>query len=240
MVDGSWLKTRSARRFCRAFFCLTNHFENNSLSVQRKIFMEAELEKFRDYLSVIVNNKNMSFNRMTQNFTWAFGIFTAIIIVLIRIENFESNIFAWFLLNLSLYFWAIFFIRSCKEYVNQIRFVGLEKRCLSYIFNMKMENGSIFNGKDILEKIREYHLSWYSPIRKNKVIHKVLFPHGFLALLVPIFFLWIYVLVHMDRNNRGVYFFIILPVMGLYHLIHSFKERYFQCRVEEESMKGLE
>lgn len=201
--------------------------------------MEVESEKFRNYLSIVVNNKNMSFNRMTQNFTWAFGIFTAIIIVLIRIENFQSSILAWFLLNLSLYFWTIFFIRSCKEYVNQIRFVGLEKICLLHIFNIEIANRLIDKENDLTEKINEYHIDWYSPIRKIKVVKKVMFAHGFLALLFPIIFLWIYVLPNVDKNI-WFYLLIILPLLGLRHLVVSFKERYFSCRKEEELMKGLE
>jgi hypothetical protein len=202
--------------------------------------MEVESEKFRSYLSIVVNNKNMSFNRMTQNFTWAFGIFTAIIIVLIKIESFQSSILSWFLLNLSLYFWTIFFVRSCKEYVNQIRFVGLEKSCLSFLFNIEVTNRSIINENELTGKIHEYHLDWYSPIHRNKVILKVLFAHGFLALLIPIVYLWVSVFVVISKNNILMFLLMILPLMGVVHCKRSFDKRYFKCRVEEETMKGLE
>jgi hypothetical protein len=202
--------------------------------------MECDSEKFKDYLSVVVTNKNMSFNRMTQNFTWAFGIFTAIIVVLIGIKNFETKGLAWYLLNLSFYFWAIFFVRSCKEYVNQIRFVGLEKRCLSFLFQTKVGDEPITNKQDMLEKMNEYHLNWFSPIRKSKVFRKVLFAHGFLALIIPIILLWVFVLVHLDKSNKWFYFALVLPLLGIYHIWTSSRKIYFKCRVEEEFMKGLE
>lgn len=202
--------------------------------------MTEDFEGIKEYLTITVRNKNMAFSRMNQNFTWAFAIITAILVVIIRTENFEENLFTWFLLNLSLLFWSIFFIRSCKEYTNQMRFVGLEKNCISHIFNIKIKD-DVIEKSSLQKKIKEYHIDWYSPLKRQKIVWKVLWRHGFLGLLIAILVVWSYVARFLDYCDIFVWIILLLIGGSVFYLLQSlFSETYFKCRVVEESIEGLE
>lgn len=195
----------------------------------------------KEFLTMVVTNKNMSFSRMTQNFTWAFGIITVIIVVLLRDEHFHQSFYSWLLLNFSVWLWGVFFLRACKEYVNQIRFVALEKNCVSLLLAIPVR-GATIEEETLQNRIREYFEDWYSPVRRGKVVWKVLWDHGYLVLISVLVVMLVIVGLNI-RFWRSLTCLALVPSIVLtpiFILRSLFFQRYFECRTVDPSIEGLE
>lgn len=85
-----------------------------------------------------------------------------------------SRIFAFFVLAGSLPVITHFAIRVTKSYINVVRFAALERSVLAYLTDNSIQMSQL------VEVVREHHMSWKSPISIRTMVGKLFFELGFL------------------------------------------------------------
>ena len=85
-----------------------------------------------------------------------------------------SRRFAFFVLAGSFPVITHFAIRVTKSYINVVRFAALERAMLTYLTDNSMQMSQL------VEVVREYHMSWKSPIAIRTMLGKLFFELGFL------------------------------------------------------------
>jgi hypothetical protein len=195
---------------------------------------EAQLTNLLRFLST---EKSTVITRMQTSFNWAFGILTIFAVGVSTRPGFPESHLSFFLLIAALVLLTQFFVRTSKDYVNQMRFAALEKVCLGCLFALKVD-GADPHIKEVGAKFDQYFIQWKSPIRLPNVIKKTLFDHGYFALYIIVLTLLVWVGVKMDWNDYRPILTLVVGVVVVVIIVHDFWGFYFQCDREEESMKG--
>ena len=173
---------------------------------------------------------------MQTSFNWAIGILTVFAVGVATRAGSQTSYISFFLLNVALVLLTQFFVRTAKDYLNQIRFAALEKIRLACLFSLQM-NGKIPELKDVAAYFDAYFVQWKSPKPLPNVIRKTLFDHGFFALYVVVLILLVWVGISINWNDFRPIFTLIAVVVLVMVIIHDFRGFYFKCDAEEQSMK---
>ena len=189
------------------------------------------------FLRFLATEKSTAVNRMHTSFNWAFGILSIFIVGIANRPEFQKKYLSLFLLCVAFVLLTHFFVRTAKDYLNQIRFAALEKACLACLFSIRIENSEIQVG-DISQKVDSYFIRWRSPKPLGNVLTKTLFDHGFFALFVVVLTMMIWVSVKIDWNDLRPIFTVVGTAALIAIILMDFRGYYFDCEKEEELMKG--
>jgi hypothetical protein len=174
---------------------------------------------------------------MQTSFNWAFGILTVFAVGVVTRAGFPTSYLSFFLLSVALVLLTQFFVRTAKDYLNQIRFAALEKICLACLFSLNI-NANKPQLEDVAKGFDIYFVQWKSPKPLGNVIRKTLFDHGYFALYVVVLTLLIWVGVSMNWNDVRPIGTLVAVVVLMLITMKDFGGFYFHCDSEEESMKG--
>jgi len=174
---------------------------------------------------------------MHTSFNWAFGILSVFTVGVVSRVDFEKRYLSWFMLSVALVLLTHFFVRTAKDYVNQVRFAALEKHCLASLFSLSI-CGSAVAPEHVAQKVDNYFIAWKSPKPLGHVLTKTLFDHGFFPLFAVVLTLMVWVGSKIDWNDlRPITILVVLLILETL-ILNDFRGFYFQCDRDEESMKG--
>lgn len=191
----------------------------------------------RSLLTFLATEKSTAVSRMHTSFNWAFGILSVFTVGVVGRQDFQKRYISWFMLSVALVLLTHFFVRTAKDYVNQIRFAGLQKHCLACLFSLSISGSAVSDG-DLARNVDEYFIQWKSPKRLWHVLKKTLWDHGFFPLFVVVLILMAWVALNINWNDlRPLATLVFLVVLELI-ILSDFRGFYFQCGKEEVSMEG--
>jgi hypothetical protein len=196
--------------------------------------LEASL---RNLLGFLATEKSTAVNRMHTSFNWAFGILSVFIVGIASRQDFQTKYLSLFLFSVAFVLLNHFFVRTAKDYLNQIRFAALEKACLACLFSIKIENAET-GMKELSQKVDCYFIQWRSPKPVVNVLNKTLFDHGFFALFVVVLTMIIWVGIKINWNDLRPIATILVAVGLVVVILKDFGGYYFECDKEESLMKG--
>ena len=188
-------------------------------------------------LRFLCTEKSTAVNRMQTSFNWAFAVLTVFIVGVSSRPGFPGTYMSFFLLNVAFVMLCHFFVRTAKDYVNQIRFAALEKTCLACLFSLSID-GKTPQFTDVGKHFELYFVEWKSPKPLANVVRKTLFDHGYFILYAVVLTLLTWV--GFKINWKDLRPFAILVGTGSVAIImlRDFGGFYFKCAGEEESMRG--
>lgn len=114
----------------------------------------------------------MSYLHTTLN--WAVTLMVGGIVVITTRPSFPDHL-SLIALLIILVMLAHFAVRTCKAYLNIIRWTTLEK----HILNASLADDPDEEYREIADLIDEYHFSWKSPLGYWDLAYKLLFELGF-------------------------------------------------------------
>ena len=199
--------------------------------------VDVDKSQLTNLLRFLSGEKSTAVNRMQTSFNWAFAVLTIFVVGVLSRTGFP-NVLCFFLLNVALVFLSHFFIRTAKDYVNQIRFAALEKSCLKVLFSLPSE-GKEPDWSELGAEFDKYFVQWRSPKPIRNVVKKTLFDHGFFALYVVVLILWFWVAVSIKFwSLRPLATFLATAIYILLIMRRDFGGFYFSCDSEEATMRG--
>lgn len=198
-----------------------------------------EEDSLRTFLQFFCNEKDTVVARMHASFNWAFVILSVFAVGIVARAGFPKDYLSLFLLATALVLLSHFFVRTCKDYVNQIRFTALEKHCLASLLSLKIGGGeaALSNLRLLVDK---YFLRWESPKPRAKVIRKTLFEHGFFALFSVVLTLIAWVAGNINWHDIRPIAVVVVAALLIYRIVSEFGTYYFKCDGEEVSMRDLD
>lgn len=191
----------------------------------------------RTFLAFLATEKSTAVNRMHTSFNWAFGILSVFTVGIVSRTDFEKRYLSLFMLSVALVLLTHFFVRTAKDYVNQIRFAALQKHCLACLFSLSIDGKKVV-ADDLAKTIEDYFISWKSPKPVLLVLKKALFDHGFFALFSVLLALMVWVGTSINWNDIRPISIMLLAVVFETLILNDFRGFYFECDREESSMKG--
>ena|SRR3989442_1853010 len=197
-------------------------------------------EEERDFIKTFFNltptEKATVVARMHNSFNFAFAVVTLLASALVlRKDGFKPDEISWVILNLSIPLLGHFFIRTCKDYLNQIRFSHLQKVCSSSLAGVSPRSYD-----EIWAQIKLYYIDWTAPTSRFEVIRKSMTEHGFLILLIPIFLAHVYVGWFLLRQNPYMWLTLIgALVLTAWDMSYGLTRWHFVRYTEADTMKGL-
>jgi hypothetical protein len=191
----------------------------------------------RSLLTFLATEKSTAVNRMQTSFNWAFGILSVFTVGVVSRQDFEKRYLSWFMLSVALVLLSHFFVRTAKDYVNQIRFAGLQKHCLACLFSLPVSGSSVAH-KEVASRVEQYFIAWKSPKPRSHVVAKTLFDHGFFPLFAVVLTLMAWVGLKINWNDFRPFTTLVFLAILETLILNDFRGFYFECDREEESMKG--
>ena len=189
------------------------------------------------FVKMLPTEKGTVVARMHNSFSFAFGVLTLLSAALVvREGGFKSDNVSWVALNGGIVLLAHFFIRTTKDYLNQIRFAHLQKVCLAFLSGKSRD----WTFEKVVGDIDRYYVRWEAPMYKGKAVKKSILEHGFgilLLLLAAGHFIVGWSVLRQDCYwALTLVAAVLVAVVDIGKALSSF---YFRCTVEAETMKGL-
>ncbi len=182
------------------------------------------------YFDSLTDSISRSLTYLHTTINWALTASTAAIGIIFaqQLINKSSGIIILILVAILI---THFFSRSCKTYINVMRYSGIQKHIEHFI----IKDQSRFEYERILKIIYELDVLWYCPIKPRTIIYKVSVEFGYLYVYLIIYTTIIYALSVTNTGNWAhilVIFGTIFCIFEIY--VNLFRSPYLRTvRVDD-------